>query len=42
MSLELEEVTGTTGDVFEDFLIVFRQCLSKVKITFHGLYNIKA
>ncbi|KAM3968897.1 short Calcium-binding Mitochondrial Carrier isoform 3-T3 [Aphomia sociella] len=29
MSLELEEVTGATGDVFEDFLIVFRRCLAK-------------
>lgn len=30
MSLELEEVTGQTGDVFEDFLFVFRRCLAKV------------
>uniref|UniRef100_A0A2A4JEN3 Calcium-binding mitochondrial carrier protein SCaMC-2 n=1 Tax=Heliothis virescens TaxID=7102 RepID=A0A2A4JEN3_HELVI len=29
MSLELEELTVTTGDVFEDFLIVFRRCLAK-------------
>ncbi|KAI5640304.1 mitochondrial carrier protein domain-containing protein [Phthorimaea operculella] len=29
MSLELEELTGVTGDVFEDFLVVFRQCLAK-------------
>lgn len=31
MSLELEEVSGT-GDVFEDFLFVFRRCLAKVNI----------
>lgn len=30
MSLELEDITGTTGDVFEDFLIIFRRCLAKV------------
>lgn len=31
MSLELEELsTGVTGDVFEDFLVVFRRCLAKV------------
>lgn len=30
MSLELEEITGVTGDVFEDFLVVFRRCLAKV------------
>ncbi|XP_049884731.1 calcium-binding mitochondrial carrier protein SCaMC-3 isoform X3 [Pectinophora gossypiella] len=29
MSLELEELTGVTGDVFEDFLVVFRRCLAK-------------
>lgn len=29
MSLELEDVT-VTGDVFEDFLLVFRGCLAKV------------
>ncbi|XP_048004764.1 calcium-binding mitochondrial carrier protein SCaMC-2 isoform X2 [Leguminivora glycinivorella] len=29
MSLELEELTVGTGDVFEDFLIVFRRCLAK-------------
>ncbi|CAB3226477.1 unnamed protein product [Arctia plantaginis] len=29
MSLEMEELTVTTGDVFEDFLIVFRRCLAK-------------
>lgn len=26
----MEELTVTTGDVFEDFLIVFRRCLAKV------------
>lgn len=31
MSLELEELAGVTGDVFEDFLVVFRRCLAKVK-----------
>lgn len=30
MSLELEDITGVTGDVFEDFLIIFRRCLAKV------------
>lgn len=30
MSLEMEEVSGVTGDVFEDFLVVFRRCLAKV------------
>lgn len=29
MSLELEDVTGATGGVFEDFLIAFRRCLAK-------------
>ncbi|XP_045541969.1 calcium-binding mitochondrial carrier protein SCaMC-2 isoform X2 [Papilio machaon] len=29
MSLELEDVTGGTGDVIEDFLIIFRRCLAK-------------
>ncbi|KPJ09121.1 Calcium-binding mitochondrial carrier protein SCaMC-2 [Papilio machaon] len=29
MSLELEDVTGGTGDVIEDFLIIFRRCLGK-------------
>lgn len=26
----MEELTVTTGDVFEDFLIIFRRCLAKV------------